>query len=640
MSSASIMALRVPQGTDMSIIRDSAVSSTAMAFRVPQGIDRLRIPFSSALAFFEGFLILVHVFLENQQGLRTLQQIPTRIDLASNVKNTSLKLLDAFVDSLFRFEDQPLLPTQSNFAPVDEIGEAVEISCIDGEIPPDFPEGVYIRNGSNPLFGALQSTVSVFGRSSETWFEGEGMVHAVYFAKNLQGKWRLSYKNKYVETETYKIEKERSKPSFLPAIEGDSPAVLAAFLLNQLRYGEVSKCISNTNVFEHSGKCYAVAENDIPQEIDLFSLNRLNEWDVNGAWDRPFTSHPKRAPVTGELVIIGVDTKQPYVVLGVISADGKTLTHRADLELKRCVLSHEIGVTERYNIILDCPLTLNTSRLIKGGPLIKYDEKGYSSIGVMPRYGDAKSVKWFEVETHCIFHVLNCFEDGDEVVVRGCRAQASIIPGPDLGLNKFEWFSRGLKPMDETVDYYPTGSDGFLFSRAYEWKLNMKSGQVKERFLTRTDFSMDFPAINNSYIGLRNKYGYTQVVDSAASSSSGLPKYGKVAKLYFDQKDKRIPELREKGWEDVVKVEYHHLGESEFCSGAVFVGKHGAAVEEDDGWIVSFVHNEETDLSQVHIIDAKKFEGEAVAKISLPHRVPYGFHGTFISSVGPILDSS
>ena len=36
---------------------------------------------------------------------------------------------------------------QSNFAPVDEVGEGIEIYQIEGAIPEDFPEGVYIRNG-------------------------------------------------------------------------------------------------------------------------------------------------------------------------------------------------------------------------------------------------------------------------------------------------------------------------------------------------------------------------------------------------------------------------------------------------------------------------------------------------------------
>lgn len=36
---------------------------------------------------------------------------------------------------------------QGNFAPVDEIGEAVLLTSIEGDIPRDFPDGVYIRNG-------------------------------------------------------------------------------------------------------------------------------------------------------------------------------------------------------------------------------------------------------------------------------------------------------------------------------------------------------------------------------------------------------------------------------------------------------------------------------------------------------------
>jgi len=49
--------------------------------------------------------------------------------------------------------------------------------------------------------------------------------------------------------------------------------------------------------------------------------------------------------------------------------------------------------------------------------LIKYDKGIYARIGVMPRYGDADSVKWFNVEPCCVFHIFNCFESGDEVTI-------------------------------------------------------------------------------------------------------------------------------------------------------------------------------------------------------------------------------
>ena len=48
--------------------------------------------------------------------------------------------------------------------------------------------------------------------------------------------------------------------------------------------------------------------------------------------------------------------------------------------------------------------------------LMKYNKEGYARIGVMPRYGDGDSMRWFEVEPNCTFHVINCFEDGDDEV--------------------------------------------------------------------------------------------------------------------------------------------------------------------------------------------------------------------------------
>uniref|UniRef100_A0A6N2NHI3 Uncharacterized protein n=1 Tax=Salix viminalis TaxID=40686 RepID=A0A6N2NHI3_SALVM len=103
----------------------------------------------------------------------------------------------------------------------------------------------------------------------------------------------------------------------------------------------------------------------------------------------------------------------------------------------------------------------------------------------------------------------------------------------------------------------------------------METGEVKERNLTGTPFAMEFPMINPNFNGVKNKFGYTQTVHDSASASSG--------------------------------------------------GR-----EEDDGWIITFVHDEDTNTSKVYIIDTKNFTSEPVAKITLPCRVPYGFHGAFM----------
>ena len=80
----------------------------------------------------------------------------------------------------------------------------------------------------------------------------------------------------------------------------------------------------------------------------------------------------------------------------------------------------------------------------------------------------------------------------------GCKALDAIIPGPDDGMNDSRWFSR-----------------------FYEWRLKMETGELKEKYLTGLDQFMDFPVINASFTGIKNQYGYTQLVDPVASFAEG-----------------------------------------------------------------------------------------------------------------------
>lgn len=52
--------------------------------------------------------------------------------------------------------------------------------------------------------------------------------------------------------------------------------------------------------------------------------------------------------------------------------------------------------------------------------------------------------------------------------------------------------------------------------------------------------------------------------------------------------------------------------------------------DEDDGYIISYVHDENTGESRFLAMDAKTPTLEIVATVKLPRRVPYGFHGLFV----------
>jgi carotenoid cleavage dioxygenase len=55
-----------------------------------------------------------------------------------------------------------------------------------------------------------------------------------------------------------------------------------------------------------------------------------------------------------------------------------------------------------------------------------------------------------------------------------------------------------------------------------------------------------------------------------------------------------------------------------------------SASGEDEGWILTFVYDESSDSSELVIIDASEFEKAPVARIVMPRRVPFGFHGSWL----------
>jgi carotenoid cleavage dioxygenase len=61
----------------------------------------------------------------------------------------------------------------------------------------------------------------------------------------------------------------------------------------------------------------------------------------------------------------------------------------------------------------------------------------------------------------------------------------------------------------------------------------------------------------------------------------------------------------------------------------VFIPENAKA-GEDEGWLMGFVFDRQSNTSSLVILDASGSRPTAVAVIALPRRVPYGFHGNWI----------
>ena len=75
--------------------------------------------------------------------------------------------------------------------------------------------------------------------------------------------------------------------------------------------------------------------------------------------------------------------------------------------------------------------------------------------------------------------------------------------------------------------------------------------------------------------------------------------------------------------------EVQNLGDLRKGAEPVFIPKMNAA-SEDEGFVVAFVYDQEKDKSEFIILDAENFSDAPLARVLLPSRVPFGFHGSWI----------
>jgi carotenoid cleavage dioxygenase-like enzyme len=77
-------------------------------------------------------------------------------------------------------------------------------------------------------------------------------------------------------------------------------------------------------------------------------------------------------------------------------------------------------------------------------------------------------------------------------------------------------------------------------------------------------------------------------------------------------------------------TERYDLGPHAHPGEFVFV-RDGDGSGEDEGWAMGLVDDDATDGSDLVILDAGDTAAEPVARVHVPRRVPYGFHGSWIS---------
>ena len=448
---------------------------------------------------------------------------------------------------------------EDNFAPVHEEITADDLTVI-GELPSDL-SGMFVRNGPNPQFPPL---------GQYHWFDGDGMLHGVRISNG-----KASYHNRYVRTKGFNIEREAGQAIWSGLLEPpqqDNP------------HGP-GKNTANTALVWHAGQFLATWEGGAPHALKVPSLETTGLYTFDGKLASAFTAHPKVDPSTGEMMFFGYSpVAPPYLQYGVVSAAGELL-QTVPIDLPIGVMMHDFAITEHYTLFMDLPLTFNWQRMQRGEPMLMFEPERPSRFGIVPRHGDNNSIRWFESPACYVFHTLNAYEEGDEVVLVACRLNSTTVL------------------ISEQTPGETEGNTG----RLYRWRFNLKTGTVREEALD--DRPSDFPRVNEQFLGRAVRYGYT-----ARLAPDPMPLFDGLIKYDFSRGSSQT----------------HEFGTGRYGGEAVFVPRLGGTAE-DDGWLITFVYDTATETSELVVVNAQDVIASPMARVLIPQRVPYGFHGIWVS---------
>jgi carotenoid cleavage dioxygenase len=479
-----------------------------------------------------------------------------------------------------------------------------EVTATDLEVTGHIPEhldGRYLRNGPNPAAEVDPATYH--------WFTGDGMVHGVAL-RDGKACW---YRNRWVRS---------------PAVSrslGESATARIDPRAGMLGLG------ANTNVLTHAGKTLALVEGGVANYELTDELDTVGTCDFDGTLAGGYTAHPHRDPTTGELHALSYSFARGRTVqYSVIDTAGRA-RRTVDIAVSGSPMMHDFSLTEKYVVIYDLPVTFDPvqvlptsvprwlqlpARLVvqsvlgrvripspiaaranrdtrrSSGFPYSWNNDYPARIGVLPREGTDKDVRWFDIEPCYVYHPLNAYSevrDGREVLVLDVVRYSRM----------FDRDRRGPGESLPSLD---------------RWTINLATGAVSTE--CRDDRSQEFPRINENLTGVRHRFGYTVGIDGGFQAAGGPDLASALYKHDYATGSTTVAALDP----DLM------LGE------VCFVPNPSAATggSEDDGILMGYGSHRTRDEGQLLLLDAQTLA--TVATVHLPQRVPMGFHGNWAPS--------
>jgi beta,beta-carotene 9',10'-dioxygenase len=406
------------------------------------------------------------------------------------------------------------------------------------------------------------------------WFDGLAMLHRFGF-----GDGRVSYANRFLETRAWRAARDHGR---LEYSEFATDPCRSLFQRVTAMFSPALTDNANVSLVKLGERFIAMTETPIPVQFDPQTLAAA------GVPYRPpgelTTAHPHLDRATGGMLNyaakLGPRSSYRFFSLAPNSSEPQVIASR---QVREPAYMHSFGLSERWLILAEFPFVVNPLRLATSGRPYIENYRWRPDLGTRFHLFDRRTGAHagpFEADPCFAFHHVNAYDDGDAVV-------ADICVFPDAGIVQDLYLERlrAGKPIARP--------------HLERFRISPPTGRVaRERLI---DEPLELPRINYPRCNAR-PYRYAW----GAGTENGW--FDRIVKADLVQRRATV-------WEQ----EGSSPGEP------VFVAAPDAEAE-DEGVLLSVVLGEDGNTFLL-VLDAQSLQ--ELARASVPHPIPFGFHGMF-----------
>ena len=413
------------------------------------------------------------------------------------------------------------------------------------------------------------------------WFDGLAMLHRFSISDG-----RVSYGNRYLHSRSYRAAQEQGR-----LVYGEFATDPCRSLFKRVQTlfspGKALPDNANINVARLGERFISMTETPIPVQFDPHTLETAGVagYEVPGQLT---TAHPHLDRSSKGMLNYAAKLGRvsSYRFFHVPPEGGSKPRRIGSLPVKEPAYMHSFGLTERHLVLAEFPLVVNPLSLaLAGRPYIE-NYRWKPELGTRFTLVDrvtGEATAGFETDPCFAFHHVNAYEQGDETVVDMCVFEdAGVIE--DLYLERL----REGRPVAS--------------AKLTRFRLNRGTKAVTRELLCDED--LELPRIN---YGRFNERPYRYVWGVGSEDTGDW--LAKIVKVDIADGSTRV-------WSQ----------DGCYAGEPVFVARPGAE-EEDDGVLLSVVLDAGAQSSFMLLLDASNLS--ELARASVPHHIPFGFHGQF-----------